>query len=99
MRVYILRRLIQIAPTVLMISLVVFVMMRSIPGDPVVSLLGDSYNEEDAVKIREAYGLDRSILVQFSFWLGKLLQGDWGSSILSGRPVLEDVLIRLPVTL
>src|SRR5712691_13028625 len=99
MRLYILRRLLQIVPTVLMITLVVFVMMRSIPGDPVVALLGDAYNEEDAVKAREAYGLNRPILVQYLIWLGKLLQGDWGASILSGRPVLQDVLIRLPVTL
>ena len=99
MRVYILKRLLQIIPTVLMITLVVFVMMHSIPGDPVVALLGDAYTEEDAVRVRQAYGLDRSVLVQYVIWLGKLVQGDWGTSILSGRPVLQDVLVRLPVTL
>jgi peptide/nickel transport system permease protein len=99
MRVYILRRLIQIVPTVLMITLVVFVMMRSIPGDPVVALLGDAYTEEDAIKARETYGLDKPVLVQYLIWLGKLVQGDWGTSILSGRPVLQDVLVRLPVTM
>ena len=99
MRTYILRRLLQIVPTVLMITLVVFVMMRSVPGDPVVSVLGDAYTEEDAIKAREAYGLNKPILVQYVIWLGKLAQGDWGASILSGRPVLQDVLIRLPVTL
>jgi peptide/nickel transport system permease protein len=98
MRTYILRRLFQIVPTVLMITFVVFVMMRSVPGDPVVSLLGDAYTEEDAIKAREAYGLNKPIVVQYVIWLGKLLQGDWGASILSGRPVLQDVLIRLPVT-
>jgi len=99
MRTYILRRLIEIVPTVLMITLVVFVMMRSVPGDPVVALLGDAYTEEDAVKVRHEYGLDKPILVQYTIWLGKLVQGDWGTSILSGRPVLKDVMIRLPVTL
>jgi peptide/nickel transport system permease protein len=99
MRAYLLRRLIQIVPTVLMITFVVFVMMRSIPGDPVVALLGDAYTEEDAARIRESYGLDRAIVVQYVIWLGKLVQGDWGASILSGRPVLSDVLVRLPVTL
>ncbi len=99
MRTYILRRLLQIVPTVLMITLVVFVMMRSVPGDPVVSVLGDAYTEEDAIKAREAYGLDKPILVQYGIWLGKLLEGDWGASILTGRPVLQDVMIRLPVTL
>ena len=99
MRVYILRRLLGIVPTMLMITLVVFVMMRSIPGDPVVALLGDAYTEEDAVKARETYGLNQPVMVQYFIWLGKLVQGDWGSSILSGRPVLQDVLIRLPITL
>src|SRR6266511_3931880 len=99
MRTYILRRLLQIVPTVLMITLVVFVMMRSVPGDPVVSVLAAAYTEEDAIKAREAYGLNKPILVQYVIWLGKLAQGDWGASILSGRPVLQDVLIRLPVTL
>ena len=99
MRVYILRRLLQIVPTILMITFVVFVMMQSVPGDPVVALLGDAYTEEDAIKMRELYGLDKPVLVQYFIWLGKVLTGDWGASILTGRPVLNDVLVRLPVTL
>jgi peptide/nickel transport system permease protein len=99
MRLYIVRRLLEMVPTVLGITLVVFLMMQSIPGDPVVALLGEAYTEEEAVKVRADYGLDRPILVQYVIWLGKLVQGDWGTSILSGRPVLKDVLIRLPVTL
>jgi peptide/nickel transport system permease protein len=99
MRTYILRRLIQIVPTVLGITFIVFLMMRSVPGDPVVSLLGDAYTEDDAIKARAEYGLNKPIVVQYFIWLGKLLRGDWGASILTGRPVLQDVLIRLPVTL
>src|SRR5438067_4938229 len=99
MRVYILKRVLGIVPTILMITLVVFVMMRSVPGDPVVPLLGDAYTEEDAIKVREAYGLNKPVLVQYMIWLGKLVRGDWGASLLSGRPVLQDVLVRLPVTL
>jgi peptide/nickel transport system permease protein len=96
---YLVRRLLQVVPTVLMITLVVFVMMRSIPGDPVVSLLGDAYTEEDAAALRASYGLDKPVIVQYLIWLGKLARGDWGTSILTGRSVLHDVLIRLPVTL
>jgi peptide/nickel transport system permease protein len=99
MRVYVLKRLIEIVPTVLAITFVVFMMMRSIPGDPVVALLGDGYTEEDAVRVRAEYGLEKPLLVQYGIWLAKLVQGDWGRSILSGRPVLQDVVIRLPVTL
>jgi peptide/nickel transport system permease protein len=73
-------------------------MMRSIPGDPVVAMLGDAYTQEDAERVRHDYGLDKPVVVQYLIWLGKLVQGDWGTSILSGRPVLQDVMIRLPVT-
>ena len=99
MSVYIVKRLLHIVPTVLGITFIVFLMMQSVPGDPVVALLGDAYTQEDAVKIRHLYGLDRPIIVQYFIWLGKLVQGNWGTSILTGRPVLEDVLVRLPVTL
>jgi len=85
--------------TILMITLVVFAMMHAIPGDPIVSLLGDAYDETDAVRLRQEYGLDRPIIVQYGVWLGKLVQGDWGESYLTGREVLQDVLIRLPVTM
>src|SRR5256885_2382245 len=84
MRAYILKRILGVVPTVLMITLVVFVMMRSVPGDPVVPLLGDAYTEEDAIKVREAYGLNKPVLVQYAIWLGKLVQGDLGTSMVCG---------------
>lgn len=98
MREYLIKRLLQIIPTILMITLVVFAMMQAIPGDPIVSLLGDAYDEEDAIKLRQEYGLDKPILVQYVLWLGKLVRGDWGRSILTGRPVLQDVMMLLPIT-
>jgi peptide/nickel transport system permease protein len=98
MRDYILKRLLQIIPTILMITLVVFAMMHTIPGDPIIALLGDTYSEEDAMQLRQAYGLDKPLVVQYVIWLGKLARGDWGTSILTSRPVLQDVLLRLPVT-
>jgi peptide/nickel transport system permease protein len=97
MRDYILKRLLHI-PTILMITLVVFAMMHTIPGDPIIALLGDAYSEEDAMQLRQAYGLDKPLVVQYVIWLGKLAHGDWGTSILTSRPVLQDVLLRLPVT-
>ena len=98
MRDYILKRLLQIIPTILMITLVVFAMMHTIPGDPIIALLGDAYSEEDAMQLRQAYGLDKPLVVQYVIWLGKMVRGDWGTSILTSRPVLQDVLLRLPVT-
>ena len=98
MREYLIKRLLQIIPTILMITLVVFAMMQAIPGDPIVTLLGDAYDEDDAIKLRQAYGLDKPILVQYALWLGRLVRGDWGKSILTGRPVLRDVMMLLPIT-
>src|SRR5262249_51235763 len=99
MRTYIIRRLVQMVPTILMITLVVFVMMQSIPGDPAVAPVGDPYTKETAMRPGHECGPEKPMLVQYFIWLGKLAQGDWGTSILSGRPVLKDVMIRLPVTL
>jgi len=99
MRDYIVKRMLQMIPTILMVTLVVFAMMQAIPGDPIITLLGDAYTEDNAARLRQAYGLDKPVVVQYGIWLGKLLQGDWGTSILSGRPILQDVLIRLPITL
>lgn len=99
MREYIIKRLLQMIPTVLVITLVVFAMMQAIPGDPIITLLGDAYDEEDAEELRKEYGLDKPVVVQYFVWLGKLLRGNWGESILSSREILNDVLIRLPVTI
>jgi peptide/nickel transport system permease protein len=98
MREYIIKRLLQVIPTILIITLVVFAMMQAIPGDPIVALLGDGYDQEDAERLRKEYGLDKPILVQYVVWLGKVVQGDWGDSFISSRPVLQDVLTYLPVT-
>jgi peptide/nickel transport system permease protein len=99
MREYIIKRLFQMIPTIIVITLVVFAMMQAIPGDPIISLLGDAYDEEDAEKLRGEYGLNKPIYVQYFRWVSKLVRGDWGESILSGRSILNDVLIRLPVTI
>lgn len=99
MREYIIKRVLQMIPTVLVITLVVFVMMQAIPGDPIITLLGDAYDEEDAAELRKEYGLDKPVVVQYFVWLGKLVQGDWGASILTSREILQDVLMRLPVTI
>jgi peptide/nickel transport system permease protein len=99
MREYIIKRLLQVIPTMLIITLVVFAMMQAIPGDPIITLLGDAYDEDDAAALRKQYGLDKPIVVQYVRWLGRLVQGNWGESILTGRSVLYDVWIRLPITL
>jgi peptide/nickel transport system permease protein len=99
MREYLLRRLLLLIPTILGVTLVVFLMMRFIPGDPVTNMMGENYSEEDARQLRHELGLDQPLIIQYVKWLFFLLHGDWGRSILTNRPVLTDVLYRLPVSL
>lgn len=99
MKEYIFRRLVLMVPTVLGVTIIVFLMMHFIPGDPVALLLGDYYTEETAAAIRAKYGLDRPLYEQYVIWLKRLFTGDWGYSIIANRPIFEDLIRRLPVTL
>lgn len=99
MRDYIFKKLLLLIPTVLAITLLVFAMMRLIPGDPIHLLLGDMYDQRQAEELRREHGLDRPLLVQYMWWLGRLLQGDWGRSVLTYRPVFQDIVQRLPISL
>jgi peptide/nickel transport system permease protein len=99
MREYILKKLLLLVPTVLAITFLVFSMMHVIPGDPIHLLLGDMYDQRQADELRREYGLDRPLLVQYVKWLGRLVQGDWGRSIFTHRPVLQDIAYRIPVSL
>ena len=99
MREHQIHRLLPLIPTVLGVTLVVFLMMRFIPGDPVTNMLGEMYSEEDARQIRKELGLDQPLAIQYAKWLLFLLRGDWGRSILTNRPVLTDVFYRVPVSL
>ena len=99
MREYLLHRLLLLIPTLLGVTFVVFVMMRFIPGDPVTNMMGETYSAEDAEKLRRELGLDQPLVVQYGKWLLHLVRGEWGRSMLNDRPVLADILYRLPVSL
>jgi peptide/nickel transport system permease protein len=99
MKEYILRRLVLLIPTVLGVTLLVFLMMRVIPGDPVSLLLGDYATPEAAAALRQQYGLDRPLHMQYVLWLKRLVSGDWGYSIIAKRPIFSDLVRRLPITL
>lgn len=100
MRTYILRRLLAIAASLFGVSIIVFVMMRLIPGTVVEQLLGQSalISEETLRSLRAFFGLDRPWYVQYADWVGGLLRGDLGTSWRSDRPVLALILSRLPVS-
>jgi peptide/nickel transport system permease protein len=99
MKEYILRRLLLLIPTVLGVTVIIFLMMRFIPGDPVSLLLGDYYTQEMADAIRQEYGLDRPLHIQYLLWLKRMVTGDWGNSIIAKRPIFDDLLRRLPITM
>jgi peptide/nickel transport system permease protein len=99
MRDYIIKKLLLLVPTVLAITFLVFSMMQLIPGDPIFLMLGDMYDQRQADELRREYGLDKPLIVQYVWWLARLAQGDWGRSIFTHRPVLEDIIYRIPISL
>jgi peptide/nickel transport system permease protein len=92
------RRLILAIPTVLIVSFIVFGMVRFLPGDIAVAKLGEAYTEEAAEQIRRDYGLDKPWPEQYARYLGNVLTGDFGTAE-SGQPVLSEIRSRFPVTL
>jgi peptide/nickel transport system permease protein len=99
-RAYVVERLLAMALTLLGVSVVVFAMVRLIPGTVVEQLLGQASigSPEVVASFRKFFGLDAPIHVQYLAWLGGLLRGDLGVSWLSGKPVLQLFLERLPVS-
>lgn len=87
--------------TLAIAAVAVFLVARMIPGDPVMIMLGEATGGDPAAvaRMRNELGLDRSLFVQFGNWAMRLLQGDFGVSIRSGQPVLDDLLLRIPRSL
>jgi peptide/nickel transport system permease protein len=96
---YTLRRLAMIVPVLLGLSVIVFLIMALIPGDPALAILGSFATPENVAQLRQDLGLDRSLPAQYFIWLGNLLHGDFGRSYSLNRPVLDEVLDRLGPTL
>jgi len=92
-------RLLQIVPTFLAIGLVVFVLARLLPGDPVSAMLGDRATDEAVTRLHQQMGLDQSLWAQFLLFVGSVLHGDFGTSIALRVPVTAIIAERLPATL
>lgn len=102
MKNYILRRLLFLVFTLLGISIIVFLLIRAIPGDVIDVSLGTDVNalsSEQMAELRAYYGLDQPLHVQYWTWLSSTLKGDFGYSVRTGRPVLSEIVDRFPVTL
>ena len=95
---YVLKRLLAAIPTLLLVAASVFFLMRLIPGDPALLVLGDAATPESVADLRAAMGLDSPIPVQFGLWLAQLAGGDLGLSITSGEAVGPLILDRFGVT-
>ena len=85
----VLRRLVQILPVALLVSLVVFLLLHIAPGDPVRIMAGPTATEADIERVRARLGLDAPLPVQYVQWLGQVVQGNFGESLRSGEPVME----------
>jgi peptide/nickel transport system permease protein len=96
---FLIRRLLLTLPILFIVSVVCFSLINLIPGDPATVILGPEATEQAKEQMRERLGLDKPIVVQYVDWLGGVLHGDLGKSLVDGTPVSQLILQRLPVTL
>jgi len=103
MREYAAKRIALFFPTVLLITIIVFVVMRLVPGDPAIAFLeGDSggeYTQADLENLRAQFGTDKNLFIQYFDWVGGLLKGDFGDSFWFKAPVMGELKERIPVTI
>jgi peptide/nickel transport system permease protein len=92
-------RLLQLVPVLLLVSLGTAALVDLLPGDPAIAMLGENATPETIAAVRQQLHLDDSFFSRYLTWLGDALQGDLGTSIRTDRPVVDEFLERLPVTL
>ena len=95
---YALRRLVQMLPVLLIVSIAVFSIIHLIPGDPAKIMAGSNATEAQVAALRQQYGLDKPLWIQYFIWLGNVLKGNLGTSLLNGYPVNELIMQRVPAT-
>ena len=102
---YVSKRILLFVPTLLLISLIIFVLLRVIPGDPAIAILmgdqGDAgqFTEEELNEVRRQLGTDRPIMVQYVTWIWDLVRGHFGESMWYGQPVWDELKEKFPTTL
>jgi peptide/nickel transport system permease protein len=96
---FILRRLAQLLPVLLIASTGIWAMIYAVPGDPVAVIVGENGTPEQMQAVRERLGLDKPVIVQYFSWLGNALQGDLGVSIQNREPVRDLIAQRIPATI
>jgi peptide/nickel transport system permease protein len=102
MGTYIIRRILQMILILLLVTVMVFLMVRLLPGDPILMFLSsqdlNQITQEQIDYLRHDLGLDRPMIVQYFDWVGKVVRGDLGMSVVNRRPLIDDVKRRLPIT-
>jgi len=93
------KRLALVVPTLVGLSILLFLWVRSLPGGPATALLGERATPEAIEKINEAYGFNRPLLEQYLTYMARILRGDFGVSIETNRPVLAEFALRFPATI
>ncbi|WP_029042475.1 ABC transporter permease [Cucumibacter marinus] len=96
---YIVKRLLAMIPVLIGLSIIVFLIMAMIPGDPAQAILGNFATPENVARVNRELGLDKPLPQQYLIWVTNLLQGDFGRSYILNRPVLDEVLERFSATL
>ena len=96
---YTIKRIFQTIPVLLGVIVITFILMYMIPGDPVVSMVGERYDEQTIKKLREELKLDDSLPVQFIDYVSNVFQGNFGKSFITGEPVMQALLVKLPNTI
>ena len=96
---YTIRRLIQMIPVLLIVSVVIFSIIHLIPGDPAEIMAGTNATEEQLIALRHQYGLDQPLWRQYFIWISNVAKGDLGNSLINGFPVNELIKQRIPATI
>src|SRR5512137_1716456 len=95
---YVLRRLLYMTPILFGVSVVVFLLLHLVPGDPARLVAGPDATKEDVEIIRSSLGLNRPLPVQYVSWLGNVFHGDLGRSARTHRPVTHELRLTIPAT-
>jgi peptide/nickel transport system permease protein len=96
---YILRRFLSLIPVLIGITLVVFLIVHYAPGDPVANMMGETYfDQERYEQLRHELGFDKPVFVQYGIWLGRIVRGQFGNSLIRKRPVVDLIKERFPNT-
>ena len=96
---FVAKRLLLAIPTLWAVLTLVFVLVRVVPGDPTIVILGDQASPAARAALRERLGLDRPLIVQYGEFMGQIVQGDLGRSLVTNRPITTDVWAVLPFTI